>query len=165
MSSPYLSQGYVGADGPFVRGEDGFATVGDHGSLRGDLLTVAGRGTEAVVTAGVTVLVADVEHELRRATGEEVFVVGVPHPRLGAVVAAILPDRGPGALVRVRAAAREGLPAAHRPRRWFHVSSLPLTAAGKVDRVALAELAASGRLGPVGSESTPPAIGDAGERR
>ena len=165
VRSPYLSQGYDGGDGPFVRGDDGFATVGDRGSLRGDLLTVAGRGTDAVVTAGVTVLVADLEHALRCATGEEVLVVGVPHPRLGAVVAAVLPNRDPGALARVKEAAREVLPAAHRPRRWFHVSSLPLTAGGKVDRAVLADLAASGRLGPGRPGPTPPAVADVEERR
>lgn len=162
VRSAYLSQGYAGAAGPFVRSDDGFATVGDRGSLRAGLLRVDGRGTEAVVTAGATVLVADVEQALRHASGEEVLVVGVPHPRLGAVVAAVLPTRDPGALARVRAAARAVLPPAHRPRRWFRAPDLPLTGGGKIDRTALADLAAAGRLAP--ARSTPGA-GNAGAAR
>ncbi len=148
VRSPYLSLGYDGADGPLEQADDGFATVGDHGSLAGDALTVLGRGGEAVVTGGVTVLVPDVEAVLRRGTGEEVVVVGVPHPRLGAVVAAVLPD--PAVLARARAVAREGLTAAHRPRRWLHATRLPVTPAGKVDRVALAALVAAGRIPSAG---------------
>jgi long-chain acyl-CoA synthetase len=140
----YDGLGYDGVDGPFRRAGDGFATVGDRGSVRGDVLTVQGRGTEAVVTGGVTVQVSDVEQVLRRATGEDVLVVGVPHPRLGALLAAVLPH--PAALGAARAAARAELSPAHRPRRWFHSQELPLTVAGKIDRRALAALAASGAL-------------------
>ena len=146
VRSPYLSLGYDGGEGPFEQADDEFATVGDHGSLTGDALTVLGRGSAAVVTGGVTVLVPDVEAVLRRGTGEDVVVVGVPHPRFGAVVTAVLPD--PAVLPRARAAARSGLPATHRPRRWLHAPRLPLTPAGKVDRVALAALVAAGRLPP-----------------
>ncbi|MGR7026002.1 AMP-binding protein [Geodermatophilus sp. URMC 62] len=144
IRSPYLSLGYAGASGPFEQDADGFASVGDHGTLDGDALTVLGRGTEAVTTGGATVLVADVEAVLRRATGEEVVVLGVPHPRLGAVVTAVLPD--PATLPAARAAARAGLPPALRPHRWLHAPTLPLTPGGKVDRAALAALAAAGAL-------------------
>lgn len=153
VRSPYVCLGYDGGDdaggGPFRRDEDGFATVGDHGSLEGGVLTVIGRGTEAVVTGGVTVQVAEVEHVLRRATGEDVVVVGVPHPRLGALVAAVVVH--PEALGPAKAAARAQLSAAQRPRRWFVVPDLPLTPAGKIDRRALTALAASERLRAVAS--------------
>jgi acyl-CoA synthetase (AMP-forming)/AMP-acid ligase II len=68
--------------------------------------------------------------------------VGLPHPRLGAVVAAVLADGA--ALERARAAARAELSPAQRPRSWFTLPAPPLTAAGKVDRAALAGLAAAG---------------------
>ena len=145
VRSPYLSLGYDGGvDGPFAMDDDGFATVGDRGSLDQGLLTVTGRGTELVLTGGATVLVADVEEALRRATGSDVVVVGVPHPRLGHLVGAVVTD--PAASVRLHAVARAELTPAQRPRLWFSVPSLPVTAGGKVDRTALSALAAAGRL-------------------
>jgi long-chain acyl-CoA synthetase len=146
--SPFLSQGYAdGAEGPFTLDADGFATVGDRGRLAGGMLSVTGRGAEAVLTGGATVLVDDVEEALRRATEAEVVVIGVPHPRFGAVVAAVLGDAA--ALPAARRAARTELSSAQRPRLWFSLARVPLTAAGKVDRAALTALAASGRLTPV----------------
>ncbi|HEX2074030.1 MAG TPA: AMP-binding protein [Geodermatophilus sp.] len=145
--SPYLSRGYAGEPGPLRVDADGFATVGDRGRLVDGVLTVTGRDAGTVVTAGATVRVADVERALRDAAGSEVYVVGIDHPRLGAVLAALLPDRT--AFPRVHAAARTELSRAQRPVRWFHLPDLPLTAAGKVDRAALADLAATGAVPPL----------------
>jgi acyl-CoA synthetase (AMP-forming)/AMP-acid ligase II len=145
--SPYLSRGYAGEPGPLRFGADGFATVGDRGRLARGVLTVAGRGDGTVVTAGATVLVADVEQALRAGSGSEVVVLGIDHPRLGALVVAVLPDRT--AFPRMRAAARTELSRSHRPVWWFHAADLPLTAAGKVDRAALADLVITGRLTPL----------------
>ena len=142
VRSPYLADGYEGEPGALLRDPDGYATVGDRGHVAGGLVRVLGRGTEAVTTSGVTVLVADVEHALRPAVaGGELVVIGVPHPDLGAVLCGVLTD---GARVdAVRARARSVLDGTHRPRRWFAVDHLPLTAAGKVDRAGLAALVAS----------------------
>lgn len=144
VRSPYLSRGYDGADGPFTVDGHGFATVGDRGHLDGGVLAVAGRGAEVVITGGATVLVADVELMLRRAGFPDVVVVGVPHDRLGSVVAAVVTDAA--VVDRARAAARAGLSPVQRPRLWFHVPRFPMTAAGKVDRTAVAALAGTGRL-------------------
>jgi acyl-CoA synthetase (AMP-forming)/AMP-acid ligase II len=144
VRSPYLSQGYDGADGPFTLAADGFATVGDRGSLEGGVLAVAGRGAEVVLTGGATVLIADVELGLRRAGVEDVVVVGVPHARLGHVVAAVVADAAVAG--RARSAARIALTPAQRPRLWFHLAQFPVTASGKVDRAAVAALAGAGRL-------------------
>ena len=123
VRSPYLSDGYDGEVGPFTVAADGFATVGDRGSLDGGVVTVAGRGAEVVLTGGATVLVADVELELRRAGLPDVVVVGVPHRRLGHVVAAVVEDVA--AADRARTAARDTLSPAQRPRLWFHLPQLP----------------------------------------
>jgi acyl-CoA synthetase (AMP-forming)/AMP-acid ligase II len=128
--SPYL------ADVPTI---DGFATVGDRGSLDGDRLRVVGRGDAAVVTSGATVLVEDVETALRPVARGEVVVLGVPHAELGQVVAAVLTDRADQARCR-----SVELPATHRPRLWYAVPALPRTSAGKVDRAALASLVHDG---------------------
>jgi acyl-CoA synthetase (AMP-forming)/AMP-acid ligase II len=135
VRSPFLCEGYAGLPGALRRDPDGFATVGDRGTLRDGVLRVAGRGSTAVTTGGATVLVADVETALRPGLRGEVVVVGLPHPRLGQVLAAVVTDEGD--LAAAREAARS-LVDAHRPRRWFRVQRLPVTAAGKVDRSALA---------------------------
>jgi acyl-CoA synthetase (AMP-forming)/AMP-acid ligase II len=145
VRSPYLSRGYAdGANGPFTVDGEGFATVGDHGTLERGLLTVTGRGVAAIVTGGATVLVGDVEQALRRATGSDVVIVGVPHPRWGQVVGAVLTD--PGVAARIRAVARTELAPAQQPRLWFSVPSFPVTPSGKVDRIALSDMAATGQL-------------------
>jgi acyl-CoA synthetase (AMP-forming)/AMP-acid ligase II len=133
--SPYLCDGYDGPPGPLRRRADGFATVGDRGRLVDGVLSVAGRGADAVTTGGATVLVADIEQVVRDAARCEAVVLGLPHATLGQVVAAALTD--PGDLAQVRAAAQHRLDAAQRPRQWFHVPVLPLNEAGKVDRSAV----------------------------
>ena len=155
--SPYLSLGYLGTDGPLTRDGDGFATVGDRGRFTAGVLTVTGRGVEAVVTGGATVLVDDVEQAVRTACGADVVVVGAAHSRLGQVVTAVSTDLA--ALTAARSVVRE-MPATHRPRLWFLLPRWPLTPAGKVDRAAIAELVDSGGLPPVrGVPSPGPAVG------
>lgn len=147
VRSPYLCRGYDGpsdATGPLRRDTAGFVTVGDRGRLEDDRLLVDGR-PDAVTTGGATVLTADVERVLRRAATGVVAVVGVPHAQLGAVVAAILTDAADH--TPLQQAARAELSAAARPRLWLECPELPTTPAGKLDREALAELAADdGRL-------------------
>ena len=144
VRSRYLSEGYLDGGGPFTTRADGYATVGDRGRLADGVLTVTGRGDAVVVTGGALVLVGDVERALSRVCGADVVVVGVPHPRFGQLVAAVSTD--PAAAAAARAAARTVLAPAQRPRLWFHLPRWPVTAAGKVDRTAIAEAAASDRL-------------------
>ncbi|SCX48790.1 Acyl-CoA synthetase (AMP-forming)/AMP-acid ligase II [Klenkia marina] len=157
--SPYLSEGYVedpghpddgaavpgGAGAPFAVDRGGWATVGDRGVLTDEgHLAVVGRGDLAVLTGGATVLVADVEAVLRAAGAGDSVVVGLPHPRLGQLVAAVGTDAA--ALAAARATGLPELSTAQRPRRWFHLDRWPVTATGKVDRSAVATSAAEGRL-------------------
>lgn len=136
--SPYLMHRYDGPDGPLLRGADGFVTVGDRGDVTEGRVLVHGRGSDAVVTAGATVLVADVEAVLERVTRSPVVVVGTAHPDLGQVLCGVL--HHPDDLAAARAAARELLEPAQRPRRWYALGELPLTVAGKVDRGRLTAL-------------------------
>ena len=143
VRSPYLALGQADAEG--------WATVGDRGTFGGGVLVLHGRA-DAVTTGGVTVRVSEVEAVLRAHAGGELVVLGVPHPTLGEVLAAVLTD--PADHGRLVAAAREELVEAARPRRWWHTDALPLTAAGKVDRQAVADRAPAlrpltgSRLGP-----------------
>jgi acyl-CoA synthetase (AMP-forming)/AMP-acid ligase II len=129
--SAYLSKGYAEGTGPFARGDDGFATVGDRGQLTGGQLRVLGRD-DVVVTGGATVHVADVEGSLRAGAIGVLAVVGIPHPRLGAVVAIAL-ERADDA-AGLRELSRTTLGSTHQPRRWYLLAPFPRTSAGKVDR-------------------------------
>jgi acyl-CoA synthetase (AMP-forming)/AMP-acid ligase II len=139
--SAYVSQGYVDGEGPFQQDGEGFATVGDRGVLHGARLQVLGRD-DVVLTGGATVHVADVEGCLRAGATGALAVVGIPHPRLGAVVGVAL--EMPGDVELLRSLSRAELAASHRPRRWFVLAPFPLTPAGKVDRAAVAARIAAG---------------------
>lgn len=150
VRSPYLSEGYAPGDtgGALLTDADGFATVGDRGrweALPGEpgqsRLVVTGRGDDAVTTGGATVLVADVEDALRPVVSGGLAVLGVPHDRLGHVVAAVLTD--PADLPAARSAAQT-LPSAQRPRLWFHRARLPVADSGKTDRAAMRREAGAG---------------------
>ena len=143
--SPYLASGYLGAhaDGPLRRDPHGWATVGDLATEVPGGLEVLGRGDSAVTTGGYTVIVEEVERLLRRLPGvDEVAVLGVPHPRLGQALTAIVVGSAADGMLR---AAVAGIPAPSRPRRWVHADSLPRTSGGKLRRDALPGLVA--RLG------------------
>lgn len=132
----------AGPDSGALRVVDGWATVGDRGRLEGDRLVVLGR-PETVVTAGATVVLAEVEAVLSPAAQAPYALVGVPHPDLGAVLAAVVTDARDRDLLAAHA--RAHLAPAQRPRLWQVADRLPLTDAGKVDRVALADLFRSAR--------------------
>jgi acyl-coenzyme A synthetase/AMP-(fatty) acid ligase len=135
VRSPYLCLGYAGSPGTLRRDPDGWATVGDLGRYDGHTLTVLGRPGH-VVTGGATVSLAEVESALAPLAAGSLAVCGVPHAALGSVLAAVLTrasDRE-----RLEQHARASLPPSYRPRLWRVVPELPLTAAGKVDRQALA---------------------------
>ncbi len=136
---------------------DGYATVGDLAEIVGNDgsnagggtaaepgLLVRGRGETAVTTGGFTVLVEEVEAALELLAGvRAAAVVGVPHPRLGEVVTAVL-ELEPGTdLATVRAAARQRLAGPARPRRYVAVDALPRLAGGKLARAALSRHCAS----------------------
>ena len=109
--------------------------MGDVGSFESGVLVVRPGRPDAIVTAGATVLIADVEAVLAPAARGSVTVLRAASDlgsgrrcplTLGA-------DREP--LERL---VRDRLPVTHRPRVWRVVPHLPLTDGGKVDRAALA---------------------------
>lgn len=145
VRSPYCCKGYLSpeCDGqaPLRRVGD-WATVGDLGRRHGDGWLVSGRGGAAVVTGGHTVVVEEVESVIALVPGvAEVAVVGLPHPRLGQYVVAVVVSDRPVRAAVVGAAAT--LPPAARPRRWLAAQRLPRTAGGKPARAEVAALAGS----------------------
>ena len=142
--SPYLATGYLGAAGPLRRDDRGFASVGDRAERDGGALRIRGRAHTAITTGGETVLAEDVEAVLADLTGVTgVVVAGVPHPRLGEIVAAVVEFDGPAEALR--AARPVVLGAAARPRLWY-AADFPRTAGGKPARTAVIERLLAGQL-------------------
>jgi long-chain acyl-CoA synthetase len=139
VRSPYVARG----EGGPLRRDGAWATVGDLGRLEGTRLVVSGR-PDAVLTAGVTVVLAEVEGVLSAAAARPLACFGVDRASVGQVLAVVVTD--PADLPTLREVAHRTLGAGHRPRLWFVAEGLPLTVAGKVDRRALGALAAAGRL-------------------
>ncbi|CAB4922965.1 unannotated protein [freshwater metagenome] len=145
VRSPYLAERYVFADGDEASGpalwRDGWASVGDLGSMESGHLNVQGRGDSAVTVGGHTVVTDDVEHIIRRSLcTSEVAVTGIEHPRFGEILVAVVVGDFDDSTLRMAA---DLLPGPAKPRRWIRADSLPRTESGKVDRGAIRRMAAS----------------------
>lgn len=120
-----------------VTDPDGWLHTGDRGRLdsRG-WLHVLGRKDRRIVSGGVNVEPAEVEDFLRSLDGvRDAVVVGLPDPRWGQTVAALVQGSGSGnpteAWIRTRCA--EGLQPAKRPRVIRVRDQVPLNPNGKPD--------------------------------
>ena len=137
ISGDAVSPGYLGeADrtGRHATGDVGY--LDDHGRL-----VVLGRVDDMVVTGGENVYpqrVADVLSR-HRFVGR-VEVVGVPDPEWGQALVAVVVGDG-ATRRRLERWAEERLERHEIPKQWVFVEDLPMLPSGKVDRVALAELA------------------------
>jgi long-chain acyl-CoA synthetase len=127
-----------------------WVSVGDHGFVRDDgSLVLTGRGASTIVSGGTKVSAEEVETVLRAAPGvAEAVVVGLEHPRLGAIVTAVVQPEPGVSLDRrsLRAHAAVRLSAGKRPRHWFSTDRISLTASGKVARAAVQEQVRAGQL-------------------
>jgi o-succinylbenzoate---CoA ligase len=136
---PMLLRAY--RDGTDPRDADGWFATGDLGEIGVDgLLRVHGRRSELIITGGENVWPAVVERVLATVPGvDDVAVVGRPDPEWGQVVTALVvpaDPTDPPSLERLRATAKEHLPAHAAPRALELVGSIPRTALGKVRRPA-----------------------------
>ncbi len=148
VRSDFIASGYLASDsGPFEVDAAGWATVGDRATYDSTgALVLGGRADGAILTAAATVIPEDVEHTLRGAPDvRDVAVLGVEHPRMGALVTAVIESTTPDVrALREFAAAHLSLP--QRPRAWYWSAELPRTASGKLDRAALAVAVNQGAL-------------------
>lgn len=137
--SDYHCQRLEGTAGGFRSDPEGFATVGDVATLHADgTLTIHGRGSEAVLVGGRTVIVEDVEATIGSLQHvRDVAVAAQPHPRLGATLVALVVLTDDALLPGVRDRARALLEPEWLPRRWVVVQAVPRTAPGKIDRRAV----------------------------
>jgi fatty-acyl-CoA synthase len=143
--SPMRMSGYLGqpdATAEVIDAEDWLHT-GDLGAMdeRG-YVTSHGRAREVIIRGGENLYPGEIEAVLaRHPSVRAIAVVGGPDERWGEVpVAFVVPT--PNAAVdgdELEAHGREHLASFKVPRRWIEVSELPLTASGKVRKVALRE--------------------------
>jgi len=113
-------------------------TVGDLGRLDGDgYLYLDGRRDDLIISGGMNVYPAEVEHALADVPGVvEVAVFGVADEEWGQrVCAAVIGDVLPDAVV---AHARDALAGYKRPKQVYIVEDLPRTGTGKVRRTQVA---------------------------
>lgn len=111
-----------------------WATVGDRVTEDHGVLEFLGRGDGAILTAGATVVPAEVEavlHSHPDVTGS--LVMGQPDTVLGQRVVAWV--EGPADVGQLRDWVRSRLPKAARPVQWHAVEHLARTASGKIRRV------------------------------
>ncbi|WP_067473179.1 class I adenylate-forming enzyme family protein [Actinomadura hibisca] len=132
--------------------DDGFYRTGDVGVLDADgYLTIVDRLKDMIVSGGENVYPAEVEAVLARHPAvREVAVVGVPHPRWGETVHAVVVAGGalePDALI---AWARERLAGFKCPTGVTPAEALPRNATGKVVKSALRDPHWAGRERRVG---------------
>jgi O-succinylbenzoic acid--CoA ligase len=146
VRGPTVMQGYLHDPDATVRAlRDGWLFTGDVGYLDAEGgLNVLDRRDDLVISGGENVYPAEVEAVLlEHPSVAEAGVTGVPDPDLGArVVAWIVVEEGKAPDADALSAhCRERLAGFKRPREFRFVAALPRTAAGKVQRRRLVELA------------------------
>jgi len=147
VAGPTLMDGYLGPSGPVGLEADGSLLTSDAGRLEPDgRVRILGRADEVIVTGGVNVHPEAVEDALAACPDiGDVGVAGAPDPGWGCRVVALYTGAGTPEALSAWAAehwASRGLEPAWRPRSWRRVGRLPRNAMGKIDRRALAALAA-----------------------
>jgi o-succinylbenzoate---CoA ligase len=141
IGGPVVFDGYDGQPGATAQvRRDGWFVTSDLGRIEAGRLEVLGRVDDVVLTGGLNVPAAAVANRLRQHPAvRAVEVVGVPDDEWGQLVVAVLEGNVP--LEEARAWVGAMHPRAWAPRRVVRVEALPLLPNGKVDRLAVQDLA------------------------
>ncbi len=147
IEGPVLAHGYRSAKKDELFSAGAFTTA-DLGELADDgMLTVIGRVDEVVISGGVNVPLLAAESAVAgHPRVKEAACVGVPDATWGQRVVTVVVPRDPAqppTLASVRAHVSRKAPAAFAPYDIVVVDELPHLPSGKVDRAALAGVAAA----------------------
>ncbi|MFL5658672.1 MAG: class I adenylate-forming enzyme family protein [Ktedonobacteraceae bacterium] len=145
VRGPYVTTGYYRQPEQTAAAfDDGWLRTGDRGSMdaQGNL-SIAGRAKDMICVAGLSVFPAEVESFLlTHPDVVQAAIVGVPHASMGEVLQAFIVAR-PGSNLTptmLLQFARARIAGYKLPYAIRMVSELPMLAAGKPDRVALAQM-------------------------
>ncbi len=118
--------------------DDGFFITGDLATISDDgVLSIVGRQTDLIISAGFNIYPREVEVQLNQIKGvEDSAVFGVPHPDLGeaAVAAIIAQNRDALDIEMVRESLAGSLASFKVPRRFVIVRDFPRNAMGKIEK-------------------------------
>jgi acyl-CoA synthetase (AMP-forming)/AMP-acid ligase II len=125
-----------------VHGADGWLHTGDLGAIDSEgYVHLRGRRHDMVIRGGENVYPVEIEDVLTTHPGVlAAAVVGVPDSRLGETLAAFIVPADPGRSPShddLRTFVRSRLAGFKVPAYWYEATTLPLNAAGKVNRAAL----------------------------
>lgn len=120
---------------------DGWLHTGDIGRFDEDgYLYIVDRKKDMIISGGENVASREVEEALRKHPAvQDCAVIGLPHPRWGESVCAVVCVQSQVDDAQLEAHCRELLAGYKTPRRWFRTEALPLNASGKVDKPRLRE--------------------------
>ncbi|HEY6277937.1 MAG TPA: AMP-binding protein [Streptosporangiaceae bacterium] len=153
VTGPVLFAGYRGQPALTAAAlADGWFVTSDVGTVDpGGRLSVHGRADEMINTGGEKVAPGPVAAALEESPAvREAAVIGVPDPRWGERVTAIVVPADPAdppALPDLRDLVAERLPRHAAPQALLLVAEIPVLASGKTDRAALRRLALTADLG------------------
>lgn len=150
LTGPMVARGYRGRPADPAFAAPGSFRTSDAGEIGGEgTLLVLGRLDDMIISGGVNIAPVAVETAIRALPGvADALVVGVPDPRWGqAVTALVVPAPGDAEWTtpRLRAALAESgaVPRTHLPHRVLAATVIPQLPSGKPDRAAAARLAAA----------------------
>jgi O-succinylbenzoic acid--CoA ligase len=143
LRGPALMLGYAAPGLAPGRGlADGWLLTGDIGRCDDGVLRLRGRADDMLISGGENLHPAEVEPVLRAAPGvDDAALAAVADPVWGDLLVAVF--SGSATPDSVAAHCRRHLAGARRPRHFCQLERLPYTASGKLDRLALRDLAAA----------------------
>lgn len=132
---------------------DGWLRTGDLASMDASgYLRITGRLKDCIIRGGENIYPREIEEVLlAHAAVAQASVVGLPDPKWGEVVAAVIrlhPGMPEPPAIELHLHCRSRLASYKTPEHWFFVAQYPTTTSGKIQKFALRDLIASGALKP-----------------